>query len=461
MHSQGSTAAIEAGARGLGVASPAAWCEDPDVDDLGEHLRGLPPAEAERQVRAALRSSNGEASEADTLAVLLKVFRLARDDALEGYVSWDIPVVYCNRLTRICDENFVGATGGEPAGASDFPASAVAAIYAECGRTLALADLLPAARDRLQKALNVFSIVPGGAEDAVRYQTADAGASMARVLRRLGRPEEAQTQYLKALEIYAELPTTDVLADFITEYCEVLGEAGRDMLSPTIPPLLAQLAEEKLGRGSDVHLKVLKDIADLCTGIGQPGLAGPVLATRARLLRAHGSGIACSHRQSRRRPDALAEAEAEAAEEEAAEALEATVATNLQEGNLTVAADMWAEALHFRELLEPPGSSLILEMRQSLSALQQAIACQTGASELLEHAQDPDELEQAQGQEDLSLIRQVDTQGDCMAAVTADVHPPARTPTSRLRPSWTQESGLRPGWASRPCQRPADDGWDD
>jgi len=441
-------------AEDLADAGPGEWgLPQADFDELCQTLQGLPPEDAEQEVRAALRSASTEASAANTIGIMLRVFRIARDSALEGYETWDVPVAYCRWLTSMCDQNFVGAVGGETDGRQDFPAVAVASVYAECGRTLALADQLPAARDRLQKALNVFGVMPGAAGAAVRLQTASTCASMARVLRRMGQPSPAQAQYLKALQTYTELPTTDDLAAFIGEYCEVLAEAGADEVSPSMLALLAELAEEKLGSGSEAHLKVLREVADLCAAVGKPGWAGPALATRARLLRQRGSAASSSHGKGARRTDALAHAEVEAAQEEAAQALEAAVAVSLEEGDLERAAGCWEEALHFRELLEVPGSPLLAEMRNSLAALRAAAAAK--ASGCAGPAGEAREAEGAAEEAEAEAEAAAEQEDD---ATSTGTPAPSRAPPPRV--SLTQSSDLRPAWASAKTRPAVDDGWD-
>jgi len=221
---------------------------DVDSDEFCQALQGLSPEEAEKKVRSALLDSTGEAAgDADALGILLKVFRIARESALQGENSWDLSLAYCNRLTGLCDNNFVGSSGSETVREDDFPASIIAIVYAECGRTFALADRLPAARDRLQKAMSVFGIVPGLPTDSMIHQRIITGASLGRVLRRLGADEAAQAQYLKALQLYADIDPFDDLAEFLSEYIEVLGSSGGDSLSPSMFSMIAEFAEAKLG----------------------------------------------------------------------------------------------------------------------------------------------------------------------------------------------------------------------
>jgi len=373
----------------------SAWdtSTDVDSDEFCLALQGLSPEEAEKKIRSALQDSTGEAGDADTLGILLKVFRLARESALEGYGSWDLPLAYCNRLTGLCDKNFVGSSGCETVREDDFPASIIAIVYAECGRTCALADRLHAARDRLQKAMSVFGVVPGVPTDSMIHQRIMTGASLGRVLRRLGADEAAKAQYLKALQLYADIDPFDDLAEFLSEYIEVLGSAGGDSLSPTMFSMIAEFAEAKLGAGSEGHMKVLRKASDVCVGGGRLDVAAPLLVARARLLRAGGTAKSSAARSGRRRQDSLAAAEVEAVEEEAAAALEATVAKHLESGDLAAAARTWAEALTFRENTQPPDSDLLVEMRRSLSVLRAAAGeeLQDQATAQLQSKQDDEE----------------------------------------------------------------------
>ncbi|CAK0825165.1 unnamed protein product, partial [Prorocentrum cordatum] len=207
------------------------------LDELCSVLQGLPVEDAEEEVRTTLQKATGVASDADTLAILLKVLRGARDAAMEGYDSWEIPVEYCRRLPELCDRNFVGALGGDGGErrGRDFPASVVAAVYADrCGRTLALANELAAARERLQAAVNVFSVVPDSGSLELRQQRAGARASLARVWRRMGHAAAAREELLNALSLHAALPGSPELAALAGELCEVLGEAGADAVSPEL-----------------------------------------------------------------------------------------------------------------------------------------------------------------------------------------------------------------------------------
>ncbi|CAE8701848.1 unnamed protein product, partial [Polarella glacialis] len=223
--------------------APPDWAGSLDLDELCQELLGLPIIDAEEEVRAALKKASGEATDADTLAVLLRVFRSARDSALEGYDTWDSPVEYCGRLAQLCDRNFLGASAGDAGRIQDFPSSIVAAVYAECGRTLALASKTNEAGDKLRKSLNVFSMM-SDPDEADQRQMAAAHASLARVLRRQGQAAKAQDEYLQALQVLAELTLGPELPGLISEYCEVLVEVGEDAaLSPALVELVAFLAE--------------------------------------------------------------------------------------------------------------------------------------------------------------------------------------------------------------------------
>jgi len=185
----------------------------------------------------------------------------------------------------------------------------------------------------------------------------------ARVTRRLDGADAAQMEYLRALEIYARLPAGDDLSEFLSEHCEVLGESESGDLSPGTLGLLADIAEEKFGTGSDEHLEVLRQIADVCVDAGRPELAAPALACRARALQA---GL-------EEPGGSWGRGEAEAAVEEAAKALEAALPVRLENGDLEGAIEVWQEAIAFRECLEGPTSEVTAAMRKALEALVQAL----------------------------------------------------------------------------------------
>jgi len=259
------------------------------------------------------------------------------------------------------------------------------------------------ARDRLQKAMSVFGIVPGVPTDSMIHQRIITGASLGRVLRRLGADEAAQAQYLKSLQLYADIDPFDDLAEFLSEYIEVLGSTGGDSLSPSMFSMLAEFAETKLGAGSEGHMRVLREAADLCVSVGRLDVTAPLLASRARLLRAGGTATSSTARSGRRRQDSLAAAEVEAAEEEAAAALEAMVAKHLESGDLAAAASSWAEALAFRENTQPHDSDLLVEMRRSLSVLRTAAGAEPqdeAAAAQTWSKQDNEDVEDDDGEED-------------------------------------------------------------
>jgi len=433
---------------------------DVDSDEFCQALQGLSPEEAEKKIRAALQDSTGEAGDADALGILLKVFRLARDSALQGYNSWDLSLAYCNRLTGLCDKNFVGSSGCETVREGDFPASIIAIVYAECGRTFALADHLHPARDRLQKAMSVFGIVPGVPNDSMIHQRIIAGASLGRVLRRLGADEAAQAQYLKALQLYADIDPFDDLAEFLSEYVEVLGTTGGDSLSPSMFSMIAEFAEAKLGVGSEGHMRVLREAADVCVGVDRLDVAAPLLAARARLLRAGGvatSSGARSGSAARRGKNSSAATEVEVAEEEAAAALEATMAKHLESGDLAAAARSWAEALVFRENTQPPNSDLLVEMRRSLSVLRAAAGeepqDEAKTSQIQSNPDDEDEegdCEEDKAKEPVAdswdSHAEEDDHNETTEATASEV--PTKPRPSLLTAPTEQGAGLRPAWAS-------------
>lgn len=368
------------------------------LDALLEEIQYLPAAEAEDQVRAFLLRASGSATDADTLAILLKDFRVKRDHALEGYQSWESIPTYCRRLTALCDKNFVATTGGEPGESLDFPASVVATVYAECGRTLALAEELQQSRAHLLKAVAVFAITPESGEGAlsVAHQKAATRAALARVLRKLGHSKSAEREYLEALQLYMPLPHSEDVGNLITEYCDVLGDLGGDCF--VAPDFIGDLASQMYGEGSEAHLLALKDVADVCIAVGHRAQAAPVLEQRARLLRIRCSGGGCSGGKGggypmkgmRRSPGAMLQAEAEVAEEEAAQAFEQAAAIGLEEGNLEVVAEAWAEALRLREASGGEGSQVVIEMRSALAAIRAALAGGEGS----DSGQKPNEQEE-------------------------------------------------------------------
>jgi len=481
---------------------PRAWDGDNlNLDDLAESLHGLPFEDMERDIRGALGRHTDEVSVADVLAVLVKVFRNSRTYALDGYEPWDGSLALCDRLTALCDRNFLGMAAGGPCLATDLPPAVVASIYTECGRTFALADHLPRARDRLEKAISVFGIIGDGADEFIQQQEATARASLARVLQRLGQKESAHSQYLLVLKLHASLPPLDDLVELISEYCEIIVDLGGNALNPAVPLLLADLTAEKFGSGSEKHLKVLKDVGEACESVAKLGLAAPVLATRAKLLRAQCGAATSRNCPARRQPLAWATAEAEAAEEEAAQALEVSATEKMQDGDLRGAAADWAEALQFRESCAGPTSDVVAEMRSSLAVLEEAAA----AADSMSSGQLADGLQQASmvaaSSEDAPQTPQVPTEPEEQQALresaeldepqesaaaeesadsdseheAAAKSSPAFKPPPRCRLSDPEAAqGLRPAWAAprasqAPAQaarwsaqgaRAADDGWD-
>ncbi|CAE8718105.1 unnamed protein product, partial [Polarella glacialis] len=217
-------------------------------------------------------------------------------------------------------------------------------------------------------------------------------------------------------------------------------------LSPALVELVAFLAEEKFGEGSEEHLKALRELADACGAIGRPGLAAPVRAALARILREQCATSSCV-----RSPGAWAEADAQAAEEEAAQALEALAGSSLEEGDLEAAATAWAEALAFRELsVGAEGSELVASMRISLEALQQAAASKSASedardadSEGEERKESEEEKEQEEEQQEPEEEQQEEEQEEEEEPVAAASRPPAKSLLSLS----SQPMGLRPAWA--------------
>lgn len=360
----------EADANPFGLEAGAGDADALDLEQLFEELAYSEPGSAEEELRSVLRRGEREAPEAEVLGALLRVFQVVRNAALDDG-DWSTAMAFCDHLTAFCDRNFTAALGGEGDARGDFPPSAVAAVYAECGRTLALAGELPRARDRLEKALNVFGVVQDDRDAARQRQVAATRASFARVLWRLGHEEPASKHYLQALTLYATLPPGTDIAEFVTEYCEHLGRVGGESISPVTLALLTELAEEKFGVGSDEHLEILKALGEACEAGGRLELAGPALLRRAELLRAAAGPTLSLGR---------AAAAADVAEDAAARALEAAVAKLLDIGDLAAAAQAWEGALQLRESLEGEDSETCTEMRSSLTALRAAAAAQVEAA---------------------------------------------------------------------------------
>eukprot|EP00927_Polykrikos_kofoidii_P024321 TRINITY_DN2212_c1_g1_i1.p1 TRINITY_DN2212_c1_g1~~TRINITY_DN2212_c1_g1_i1.p1 ORF type:complete len:469 (-),score=95.01 TRINITY_DN2212_c1_g1_i1:93-1499(-) len=336
-----------------------------NVADLCESLKGVGPEEAEWEVREALRKSKGEASVADVLGILLSVFQESRKATTKGNDSWDNVIAHCDNLLRLCDKSFLALSGADNDGGQDLPASIVATIYAECGRTFALAGQLPNAMDKLQKSLNVFGIIPETSlTDSIRRSRAAAAASFARVTKRMEQSESIDNvleAYMSALQEYADSPAGDDTEEFLVELCDVLGGFEADVLSNSLTNVVADVAEAKFGEGSDPHVRILAELAQACTAADRLDLAGRVLVSRARILR------------DRCGPEALAFriVEAETAEEDAVASLEGALPSRLAAGDIESALWCWEEALRLRETLEGSDSPVLVEMRKSLAALQQ------------------------------------------------------------------------------------------
>lgn len=430
------------------------------VDALLDGIQGLTPVEAEEQIRGFLLGARGSASDADTLAILLKAFRAERDGALEGYQPWDNTASYCKRLTGLCDMNFVATSGSEPGEYMEFPASVVAFVYAECGRTLALSGELQKAREHLSKALSVFAIVPESGEDAlsVVQQKAAARAAHARVLWKLGHPKPAEKEYLQALQLYMPLPPSEDIAHLITEYCDVLAELGDNCF--IAPDFVYDLAREKYGEGSEHHLRALREVADVCLAVGHPGDAAPALEQRAQCLRAQctrggpgggGKGYP-SGRGARRSPGAMLQAEAEIAEDEAAQAFEHAAAKALEAGDLEAVAHAWEEALRLREASGGPDSQVVSEMRSALAAIRMALPNAAGKpGQALERVAEPDEVEHQKPEEEPDNWE--DRDEDEAQEPPREVAAPSAE-TQAVKPakavSLTNAGGpLRPAWARK------------
>lgn len=351
--------------------------EDVDLDELCDSLQGYSSTEAEAEIRSALRKMGRDPAsvEADTLAAMLKVMKLLRESALKGYDSWEnlhVPA-FCDHLTSACDKHIVSTDAFHKhtlLGGQDLQYAIVAIVYAECGRTLGLADELSKARDRLEKALNVFAVLHDSADTATLRQEAAAKASLARLQKRLGGAAGAQSHYLQALRAYAELESGPDTAEIVGEFCELLGKIGLEALSPVTLSLLTELAAAKFEQGSEQQVRAFRQIADACLEHGQLVLAAPALSARAKALRLRCAGG---------RGGMFAEAEAEAAEEEAASALEARVQPKLEEGDIEGAVASWSEALALRERAQGAESEVVASMRETLAVLQQVAEAKAAA----------------------------------------------------------------------------------
>lgn len=195
--------------------------------------------DAEEEAREALNESTDGATDADVLAVLLTVFKADRESAIHGEDSWERPLEYCKRMCSLCDRNFLSG-GGQPR-VDDFPARVVASVYAECGRTHALAGQISSARDLFQKALNVFALLPEPNMDETLEISACRG-SLARVLRRAGQLKGAQDEFLQAMQLLADVPDTIEVSGLVSEYAETLASAGNEAVaSPDLLNLISQL----------------------------------------------------------------------------------------------------------------------------------------------------------------------------------------------------------------------------
>ncbi|CAK9035646.1 Potassium voltage-gated channel protein eag [Durusdinium trenchii] len=338
------------------------WSGSLDVEELSERLLGLEVDDAEEEAREALNESTDGATDADVLAVLLTVFKADRESAIHGEDSWERPLEYCKRMCSLCDRNFLSG-GGQPR-VDDFPARVVASVYAECGRTHALAGQISSARDLFQKALNVFALLPEPNMDETLEISACRG-SLARVLRRAGQLKGAQDEFLQAMQLLADVPDTIEVSGLVSEYAETLASAGNEAVaSPDLLNLISQMVEEKFGEGSDEHIQALQELSDACLNAGKQALAAPIFMSLARQLRSYyGSS----------RLDSWAAAEIQAVEEKAAQALETSAAEHMQDADFEAAASMWSLAIRMREALNTQ-EEVLSEMRSSLAALKQAAA---------------------------------------------------------------------------------------
>jgi len=171
----------------------------------------------------------------------------------------------------------------------------------------------------------------------------------------------AQVFYLRALEVYTQLPPADDTTPFLSEHCEVLAEVEDDPSSSSTLQLLAEIAEEKFGAGSIEHLDLLRQMAEVWTESGRIQVAAQALASGAKSLQAmcEQFGGGCT------RSDAAPVVEA------AAKALEAAMPSRLEQGDLEGAIEVWQEAIAFREFLWQ--DDLVSAMRNALEALVHAL----------------------------------------------------------------------------------------
>lgn len=417
------------------------WSGSVDMEGLSERLLGLSVEDAEEEAREALNDATDGATDADVLAVLLTVFKADREYSIHGEDTWDRPLEYCKRMCSLCDRNFLSG-GGQPR-PDDFPTRVVASVYAECGRSYALAPgQTSAALDLLQKALNVFTLIPEPNMEEV-LEISACRASLARVLRRVGQLKKAQDQFLQAMQLLAEVPDSFEVPGLVAEYSETLAAAGDDAVaSPALLDLITQMVEEKFGEGSDEHFQALQELSDACLSAGKPGLAAPMLIILSRQLRSYyGSN------------DAWAGSEIQAVEEKAAHALEAGAAKHMQEADFEAAASMWALAIRMRESLNAP-QELLAEMRSSLVALQQAVASNGSEADGAASTREPGEpVDGPETDEEYS------EDGPRPDSWEEPEVPSTQEPSKRPKPSLSQPlQSLRPGW-TQPSTAPTD-AWD-
>ncbi|CAE7641126.1 eag, partial [Symbiodinium microadriaticum] len=353
--------------RGLLASHQTGWSSSFDLEALCDRLHGLSVEEAEKDAREALREAKDEARDGDVLAILLQVFQSARSSVLDSEedptdYTWTEVLGYCSRLCALCDRNFL-SLAGQP-GPDDFPLRVVASVYAECGRTLSVAGRPAEARNRLEKALNVFRLISEPTEEEA-WLLAGCRASLARASRQLGQLKSAQDEFLQALQLMADLPESYEVAELLSEYCEALAEApkGDRLVSSALLDLMATMMEEKFGEGSEEHIQALQELSAACVAAEKPALAAPLFVTLSRLLREYYGD----------EPDTWEMQELQAVEEKAAQCLESGAAGHMSEGDLEAAVALWSLALRMREGLDAE-EEVLTEMRHSLDALKQAAA---------------------------------------------------------------------------------------
>lgn len=329
---------------------------DFDLDLLVEKLQWLEPLEADHQVRQALRRSQGVATDEDTVAVLLKIYCLVREEGLEGREPWDRALAYCRHMVELSDQNFRGPASGGAVLPEDFPAMVVAHIYATYGRTLALAGQPRPACEVLEKALHIYALMPTHHAVTKVAEVALTKASRARVMQRIGEHQLAVKDWVECLQA---LPGTGELEELLDEFLDSgireAGEGGQGLRYLTT--FVTGLAEEKFGLASQPHINTVKQAAQICAECGQPDLAGDLWVKLLEIL-GHWDDT----------PVMMVER----IEREAAAAFEASVPIFLQKLDVQAAAKAWNKAFELRLQMQDSTPELLSSMEQTLEFLKEA-----------------------------------------------------------------------------------------